>query len=220
VRAVSPTVTQEVAAREKGWWVALTLVPFGWAIWVGFLIAGVRAHSPRWKAYAALYALLALVPFAVMDPLMADTDDNDAMIGIVLLGVWALGVVHAFLVRPAYVRRIQAGLAPAVERARAQVQSRQEALELARREPEVAREMGIGRPDRPGAVDAGLIDINSAPVDVIDRLPGIDQPTARRIIAVREQLDGFSSLEDFGMTMDLDGETVEDLRGRVVFLPR
>jgi DNA uptake protein ComE-like DNA-binding protein len=220
VRAVIGLEPQQVAPRDKGWWVALTLVPFGWAIWLAFLIAGVRAHSRRWKAYAVMYALLALVPFAVLDPLLADTDDNQGIIGIVLLGIWGLGIVHAFLVRPAYMRRVQDELMAAAGRARAQVQSRHEALELAQREPEVAREMGIGRPDRPGAVDAGLVDVNSAPVTVIDRLPGIDQPTARRIIAVREQLDGFSSLEDFGMTMDLDGETVEDLRGRVVFLPR
>jgi DNA uptake protein ComE-like DNA-binding protein len=220
VRAVTGLGTQEVVARDKGWWVALTLLPFGWAIWLAFLVAGTRAHSRRWKAYAALYGLLALFPFALLDPLLPDTDESSTIIGLVLIGVWGFGVVHAFLVRPAYVRRMQAGLVPAVERARAQVQSRQEALELARREPEVAREMGIGRPDRPDATDAGLVDVNSAPVDVIDRLPGLDTATARRIIAVREQLDGFGSLEDFGMTMDLDGETVEDLRGRVVFLPR
>ena len=59
-----------------------------------------------------------------------------------------------------------------------------------------------------------------APLEVIQRLPGIDDATARRIVAVREQIDGFSSLEDLGMTLDLDGETVEDLRGKTVFLPR
>ena len=126
------------ASRDKGWWVLLTLVPFGWGNWLAFLFAGVRAHERRWKLRSVGYAFLALMPFLVLDPLLPDNDDSDAVIGIVLLATWMLGIVA----------------------------------------------------------------------------------TARRIIAVREQVDGFTSLEDLGMTMDLDGETVEDLRGRVVFLPR
>ena len=38
--------------------------------------------------------------------------------------------------------------------------------------------------------------------------------------AARDGVGGFSSLEDLGMTMDLPGDVVEALRGRVVFLPR
>jgi DNA uptake protein ComE-like DNA-binding protein len=208
------------ASRAKGWWVLLTLVPFGWGNWLAFLFAGVRARERRWKFWSAGYAFLALMPFAVLDPLVAAGENHDAVVGIVLLGTWMAGVVHALIIRPEYVRRVSGGMATAVEAAREQVQSRQEALRLAQREPEVARELGVGRPDRPGAHDAGLVDVNSAPLEVIDRLPGIDNAAARRIVAVREQVDGFTSLEDIGMTMDLDGETVEDLRGRVVFLPR
>ncbi len=37
---------------------------------------------------------------------------------------------------------------------------------------------------------------------------------------VREELGGFSTLEDLGMTLDLPGDVVEDLRGKTVFLPR
>ena len=37
---------------------------------------------------------------------------------------------------------------------------------------------------------------------------------------MRDGVGGFSSLEDLGLTMDLPGDVVEALRGRVVFLPR
>ena len=39
-------------------------------------------------------------------------------------------------------------------------------------------------------------------------------------MAARDGVGGFSSLEDLGLTMDLPGDVVETLRGRVVFLPR
>ena len=39
-------------------------------------------------------------------------------------------------------------------------------------------------------------------------------------VAAGFAVGGFSSLEDLGMTMDLPGDVVEQLRGRVVCIPR
>ena len=65
-----------------------------------------------------------------------------------------------------------------------------------------------------------MVDVNHALVEDIADLPGIDAETARRIVAARDELGGFSTVADLGMTMDLPGDVVEALRGRVVFLPR
>jgi DNA uptake protein ComE-like DNA-binding protein len=80
--------------------------------------------------------------------------------------------------------------------------------------------MGIGRPDRSGATDAGLVDVNNASVAALEKLPGIDDQLATRIVEARAQIGGFSSLEDLGAALDLDGDLVEKLRGNVVCLPR
>lgn len=42
---------------------------------------------------------------------------------------------------------------------------------------------------------------------------------ATRIATARECVAGFASLEELGMLLDLAGDDVERLRGRVVFLP-
>jgi DNA uptake protein ComE-like DNA-binding protein len=39
-------------------------------------------------------------------------------------------------------------------------------------------------------------------------------------VQLRDELDGFSSVNDLGNVLDLDGHAVERLRDRVVFLPR
>jgi hypothetical protein len=109
---------------------------------------------------------------------------------------------------------------PDLEGVRRRLAQREKALELARESPRLALEAGVGRPDLPGAYDGGLIDVNHAPVDVIATLPGFDRELARRVLAAREQLDGFSSLEDLGTVLDLPGDQVEDLRDHVVFLRR
>jgi DNA uptake protein ComE-like DNA-binding protein len=50
-------------------------------------------------------------------------------------------------------------------------------------------------------------------------LPGVDDALAARILATRSEVDGFSSLEDFGTVMDVEGRLVEGLRERAIFLP-
>jgi DNA uptake protein ComE-like DNA-binding protein len=206
------------APRHRGLWVLTALVPFGLGIWAGFAYAGTKAHVTRWKVYAALYGVVAWAAFLVPSATEAGSDLNAAA-GGVIVGVWLVGLAHALLVRPRYLRRMNA-MGSQLTAAQERLEQRDEALRIARERPELALELGVGRPDRQGAMDAGLVDVNSAPLEVVQRLPGIDDATGRRIVAIREELDGFASLEDLGMTLDLDGETVEDLRDKVVFLPR
>src|ERR1700678_3994048 len=47
-----------------------------------------------------------------------------------------------------------------LEAARERLAQREKALELARENPQLALEAGVGRPDLPGAYDGGLVDVN------------------------------------------------------------
>lgn len=109
---------------------------------------------------------------------------------------------------------------PRLADARERLAQHEKALELAHEDPLLALEAGVGRPDLPGAFDGGLIDLNHAPAEVIATLPSCDSELAGHIVAVREHVDGFTSLEDLGTVLDLPGNQVEHLRHRVVFLPR
>jgi DNA uptake protein ComE-like DNA-binding protein len=104
--------------------------------------------------------------------------------------------------------------------ARERLVQHEEALKLARENPKLALEAGVGRPDLPGAYDGSLVDLNHAPRDVIAGLPTFDMELAGRLVAARERVDGFASLEDLGATLELPGNQVEHLRDHVVFLPR
>ncbi|MDQ6841741.1 MAG: helix-hairpin-helix domain-containing protein [Actinomycetota bacterium] len=109
------------------------------------------------------------------------------------------------------------GVASDAQRRRAE---RQQALAIAAKHPSLAREIGIGRPDKEDAFDADLVDVNNAPAAVLAGLPGLGEELASRIEEVRTQIGGFASLEDLGATLDLPGDLVEALRDQVVFLPR
>ena len=106
-----------------------------------------------------------------------------------------------------------------LQEARERLAERERAVELARENPQLALEAGIGRPDIPGADHGGVVDMNHAPAQVIEALPGLDERLAKQILEARDRISGFASLEDLGMVLDLPGDEVERLRGRVVFLP-
>jgi DNA uptake protein ComE-like DNA-binding protein len=82
-----------------------------------------------------------------------------------------------------------------------------------------AKALGIGRPDIDLAFDGGLIDVNSAPAQVIERLPHTDATLAERIVAVRERVGGFSSIQDLGLVLGLPAPVLDAWEGLVVCLP-
>ncbi len=154
---------------------------------------------------------------------MTSLDDNeigleDNLGYLLMFGGWAAGIVQSLIIRKAYLRRMAILDDPALESARLARERQAYARELAQRDPELARQAQIGRVG--GFDEGGVVDVNHALVEDIADLPGIDAETARRIVAARDELGGFSTVADLGMTMDLPGDVVEALRGRVVFLPR
>jgi hypothetical protein len=108
---------------------------------------------------------------------------------------------------------------PRLHAAEERLLRRRRALELARENPALAVEAGVGRPDVRGAFHGEVVDVNNASAPAIAGLPGVGRRLASRIVRVREEVGGFSSLEELGMLLDLPGDEVERLRGLVVFLP-
>jgi hypothetical protein len=68
--------------------------------------------------------------------------------------------------------------------------------------------------------DFDLVDVNSATLVQLLRVPVIDGTTAGRIVALREQVGGFASLEEMRVVLHLDGAVTDGLRDWVVFGPR
>ena len=80
-------------------------------------------------------------------------------------------------------------------------------------------EIGVGRPDLPGASDYSLVDVNHASAAALTRLPGITHQLADRIVGQRAQVGGFTSAEDLGVLLDLSPGIVDGLRDMAIFPP-
>jgi len=199
---------------KRSWWVGLTLVPLGLLAWSAFVYVGVRAARARWVVYGIAYLAAEIVGYG-----LAQSSSTGDIGGGVIIFAWLVPLAHALAIRSDVDWRIAARAPAELREAEQRQLARQRGRKLADADPRRARELGVGRPDQQG-FDAGLVDLNNAPWLVISRLPGVDDTLAKRIVAVREEIGGFSSLNDLGEVLELDAATIDRLRPEVVVLPR
>lgn len=206
--------------QPRGRWPWLSLIPLGIGAWVP-IYAGVKARVRSWIALGAFWSAVAVAGWIVSATSTKHGHHvTSDVAGFLIILAWVGAAVTSFVIRGAYERRIASPLLSAEEVAEARLRDRQKALQIAQTNPALAREMGVGRPDVRGAADAGLVDVNNAPASALMTLPGVGEPLATRIVEGRAEVGGFSSLEDLGIALDVPGDVIEGLRGRVVFLPR
>jgi hypothetical protein len=203
---------------KRAMWPWLSLIPLGLGAWAP-IYAGVRARKALWIALGILWSACIVAGFVADGVSRSGRHGDNGFAGALFIIGWAGAIATSFVIRSAYERAMSSELGRAKQEAERRLDDRRRAMELTRTNPDLAQEIGIGRPDRPGAAHVGLVDVNNAPVTALLRLPGVDGELATQIVEAREEIGGFSSLEDCGAALDIDGGIVEGLRGHVVFLP-
>jgi hypothetical protein len=134
-----------------------------------------------------------------------------------LLGCWIGGFIHAVVIRGEVLDQLSVQADPRLRLARKQLRRRGMAEKIARSNPALAREAGIGT----GLGTFGdLVDVNHASAEELARLPGIDRDLAGRIVAIRDRIDGFDSVLDFATLLDLPPRLTDSIRDRLICLPR
>lgn len=207
------------AAPRRSRWPYVSLIPIGLGAWAP-IYAGVRARVRSWVALGVLWSAIVVAGFIKNSLSVSGHHGNDDLAGLLMIVGWVGAVATSFTIRNRYERRLASPLLAAETVGEERLLDRSRALQIAHENPALAREMGVGRPDRPGAFDAGVVDVNNAPLSALLRLPGVEDALATLIVETRAATGGFSSLEDLGLVLDLPGDLVERLRGHVVFLPR
>jgi hypothetical protein len=200
--------------RRVPWWVWVSATPFGLGAWTP-VVPGVALRRPLWIGLGLLWTVVAIAGWVAA----IVNDGGSGAGGLIVLG-WAGAIATTLSIRPAFNRTSGSDFLRERRAAERRLAERREAQKLAVENPALALELGVGRPDRPGAQSAGLVDVNNAPVEALRLLPGIDEAKALRIARLRAELNGFASLHDLGAVLELDGHVVERLRDDTVFLPR
>jgi uncharacterized RDD family membrane protein YckC len=108
----------------------------------------------------------------------------------------------------------------AVSESKNRIRLREKARRIAKRDPRLADELGIGRPDlRKRFDDGGLIDVNHVPESFLLHLPGVDHDLAARIVELRKSVGGFDAAGDLEVTLDLAPGTLDEAQDLMIFRP-
>jgi len=206
------------------WYLVVPIVSFGLLASVPFWHAFHRLAQRRllWLAvtYTAL-TLAAIVLIEVVDPRNGDeTSFLEALPGLVLIGSIVASVIQLVSIRRQVfgtAGRVREAQRAAVARTNAARQAREEARALFTRDPSLAWELGIGRPDLGrGFDDGGLVHLNTAPASVITQVCGIDPRTAQAIVDRREAAGAFLSVGDVLVDIPMSPTDQAVLRERAI----
>jgi DNA uptake protein ComE-like DNA-binding protein len=221
------------AMRLRSWltvcWALLPAVSLGLLAVVPALHAAFRLRRRSLWAIAIAYGLLTMAATTLMgrDPnsgTAAPAGTRDSVGVALLLGGAVVATVHAFMLRAQVFPSVAAMRAPlrddpAVAAAVAAAQRRQHAHTLADRDPALARDLRIGRPDLPREFDdGGLVDVNHVPAPVLTNHLGLSAQQAEAVVQAREQLGGFATVAELEGYASLDAATVDALADRIILL--
>ncbi|MFC0864131.1 ComEA family DNA-binding protein [Sphaerimonospora cavernae] len=204
-------------------WALTPMLTCGFGSPFTMLFAAVKRRSAWLGLASAAYAMAIALWIVIVDSY--DSEDIPVGPGLLMfagfLGSWAGATVHSFIIR-----RQVFGVpgASANDQAVAYAQHRralrEQARELAERDPSMARELRIGRPDLPRQYDdGGLVDVNHAPARVIADLPGMTPALAEQVVKVRETVDSFVSAEDLSAAASLPPNLTPELAEYTIYLP-
>jgi hypothetical protein len=191
---------------------------FGLLAFLPFAHAAVKVHNRRLWLVTAAYAIASVVVFGPLGAASNQSDLGASVFTAAVFGLMLIATVHAFLLR----RRVffLTPVQPAMAAALAARELRQHAKAIVARDPALAHELRIGRPDLPRQFDdGGLIDVNRVPEQVlVDRL-GLAPAEAARMVQARDRLGGFTSVEEISAFAEIPDAKIDMLRERLVFPP-
>lgn len=202
-------------------WAILPLVTLGFLTPAIFLHATIKMRSRMVGISAAAYTIGAATLLATSD---SDGGPRNAAFGTALVLNMFVATGHALAIR----RRMffstpqpsTAGNDQAVALARHRRRLREEARALVQRDPALAAELRVGRPELPRNYDdGGVVDMNHAPGHVIATVPGMTPELVERILQAREAARVFSSAEELSVTADLPVDLNDELAEYSVYLP-
>jgi DNA uptake protein ComE-like DNA-binding protein len=144
------------------------------------------------------------------------------------LGLAVVGTIHAFRVRDEVFGTsaaahsevgTPAGLDPAIANSLAARRRRVESAALSVKDPGLARDLRIGRPDLARQYDdGGLVDVNHVPEPFLVSHLGLTPEQARTVVDARNHLGGFQSVNELSGLAEVPVHTLDAIRDRIVIL--
>jgi DNA uptake protein ComE-like DNA-binding protein len=211
------------------WLWALPVFSCGLLAFVPAIMIAAKIKQSRAWWWAAGLTTAWFLGFALVSSQPEDADNVWSTSGVLFyLAAWIGGVVYSLVMGPKldWSPKAFPVVAPTYDRnsaAMAEVQvgrqKRAAARELARRDPQMARDLRMGRPDLPRQYDdGGLVDVNSAPEEAMAKWLGLSAAQSAQVVEVRQHLGTFEHPEDLVNLAGLEPNTYDQVKDRIILL--
>jgi hypothetical protein len=197
------------------------------------IVIAAKARTRQAAVWAGAFTTAYLIGFTLIGLQPEDADNIGTRLGAVAIIATGIGgAAYSAIVgskldwsaRTVPAPAVTAGPPPdpndgAVAGVLAARQKRVEARALAQRDPQMARDLRIGRPDLPRHYDdGGLVDVNSAPAETIAMWLGLSEAQAAHVVEVRQQLGKFEQADDLLNMVGLEWHAFDQARDRIITL--
>ncbi len=214
---------RRIDTRKRFVLAAVPICTLGIGSCVPFAHAAFRWRWPRAGVTAGIYLVLTSVALVMCG--LTETGDTAGVIGgAVLVSSGLIATGHWWALTDSVIEefsRSPVGTSfgdPAVQKARERVERRAQARNILTDDPQLARELKIGRTDLTREFDdGGLVDVNRVGAAALARALELSEPTAALIIEKREAVGGFISYEEFCVALDELPERFDDVADLMVF---
>jgi DNA uptake protein ComE-like DNA-binding protein len=216
------------------WYFPVTLLSGGLLAWVPFAHGAARLRSRARAVQAGGYAAVSVLAVVMVTIAPVDAAGDTVGIGSVEMAIGVLslfGLVfggcmqqvrlrrEAYDVHPSqHTRRSDTAVDPAIARVLDARARRVLARKIAAKDPLMAHELRIGRPDlRRTYDDGGLVDLNAASAQAIARACELAPGLARAIVDARSA-GGFLSVDDVFVLIDIPPRVWPVVRDKAVVI--
>lgn len=217
------------------WYFLLTFGSFGTLAWIPYLHAAAWLRNRTYAILACVYAALTVISFVLIGS--APENANGETVGMgkldmaigyfILVGIMGAASTHQSRVRQEVygsgrrraLRARSYRTDPAVTRALDARIRRAQARTLIEKDPLLAHELRVGRPEltRPYD-DGGLVDLNAATAKSIAQACEVPPHVARNIVEARTERGGFLSVDDVLTCVEVPMEVWPIIRDRAVVI--
>ncbi|AYY13816.1 hypothetical protein EF847_15040 [Actinobacteria bacterium YIM 96077] len=210
-------------------WILIPIISMSFLSWVPAAQIYWRARTAGWLITTAALALTSAAIVAGMA-----TDTAGAVFGWLIIGAAVGGTTAAVSGHEIVFDRKGPETDPAVHEALENRERRKEAKGIAESDPQLAIELGIGRPElrrshrtsrdrlhdqRQPYDDGGMIDLNNATADSIIDVLGWDAGLVSNFVNDRELRRGYTSFTELQALSRIDPQLIEAQKDRIVVLP-
>lgn len=202
-----PQATAPNGGPTGKWYFIITIASCGLLAAVPFFHAASVLHRQALRKLGAGYAVASIVGFTLIGVAPVDAEGAPTGVlgnlgGFLMLSIMVVATLQQIGLRQEVYGQSGTPVAKtenrsAIDRVEAARARRDEARMLVQRDPQMARELRIGRPDLPRDYDdGGLVDLNTTTAAAIAEVCQISVAAAEHLVSIREQIGGFGSVEE------------------------